>query len=90
MAEKCIKTPIIKIKNNIKHFCQDLLSPLVERLANLIINNVPKDNASGLWRIWNSLKVGFNYNVIGWSATVNKDNSTEGKALSVAHRIRCL
>ncbi|WP_264337685.1 coiled-coil domain-containing protein [Wolbachia endosymbiont (group B) of Dolichovespula media] len=85
LAEKCIKTPIIKIKNNIKHFCQDLLSPLVDRLANLIINNVPKDNESGLWRIWNSLKVGFNYNVIGWSATVNKDNSTEGKALSVAH-----
>ncbi|WP_410543105.1 hypothetical protein [Wolbachia endosymbiont of Tetranychus urticae] len=85
LAEKCIKTPIIKIKNNIKHFCQDLLSSLVERLANLIINNVPKDNESGLWRIWNSLKVGFNYNVIGWSATVNKDNSTEGKALSVAH-----
>ncbi len=85
LAEKCIKTPIIKIKNNIKHFYQDLLSPLVERLANLIINNVPKDNESGLWRIWNSLKVGFNYNVIGWSATVNKDNSIEGKALSVAH-----
>lgn len=85
LAEKCIKTPIIKIKNNIKHFCQDLLSPLVDRLANLIINNVPKDNESGLWRIWNSLKVGFNYNMIGWSATVNKDNSTEGKALSVAH-----
>ncbi|WP_264686715.1 hypothetical protein [Wolbachia endosymbiont (group B) of Rhopobota naevana] len=85
LAEKCIKSPVIKMKDNIKHFCQDLLSPLVERLANLIINNVPKDNESGVWRIWNSLKVGFNYNVIGWSATVNKDNSTEGKALSVAH-----
>ena len=85
LAEKCIKSPVIKMKDNIKHFCQDLLSPLVDRLANLIINNVPKDNESGVWRIWNSLKVGFNYNVIGWSATVNKDNSTEGKALSVAH-----
>ncbi|WP_264719888.1 hypothetical protein [Wolbachia endosymbiont (group B) of Eucosma cana] len=85
LAEKCIKSPVIKMKDNIKHFCQDLLSPLVDRLANLIINNVPKDNKSGVWRIWNSLKVGFNYNVIGWSATVNKDNSTEGKALSVAH-----
>lgn len=85
LAEKRIKSPVIKMKDNIKHFCQGLLSPLVDRLANLIINNVPKDNESGLWRIWNSLKVGFNYNVIGWSATVNKDNSTEGKALSVAH-----
>lgn len=85
LAEKCIKSPVIKMKDNIKHFCQDLLSPLVDRLANLIINNVPKDNESGVWRIWNSLKVGFNYNVIGWSATVNKDNSTEGKALSVSH-----
>nr|WP_241653972.1 hypothetical protein [Wolbachia endosymbiont of Nilaparvata lugens] len=85
LAEKCIKSPVIKMKDNIKHFCQDLLSPLVDRLANLIINNVPKDNESGLWRIWNSFKVGFNYNVIGWSAIVNKDNSTEGKALSVAH-----
>lgn len=83
LAERCIKSPVIKTKNNIKHFCQDLLSPLVDRLANLIINNVPKDNESGLWRSWNSLKVGVNYNVIGWSATVNKDNSTEGKALSV-------
>ncbi|MBC6686003.1 hypothetical protein H9I48_01910 [Wolbachia pipientis] len=83
LAERCIKSPVIKTKNNIKHFCQDLLSPLVDRLANLIINNVPKDNESGLWRFWNSLKVGVNYNVIGWSATVNKDNSTEGKALSV-------
>ncbi len=83
LAERCIKSPVIKTKNNIKHFCQDLLSPLVDRLANLIINNVPKDNESGLWRFWNSFKVGVNYNVIGWSATVNKDNSTEGKALSV-------
>ncbi|WP_353288850.1 hypothetical protein [Wolbachia endosymbiont (group A) of Pogonocherus hispidulus] len=85
LAEKCIKYPVIKTKDNIKHFCQDLLSPLVDRLANLIINNVPKDNGNSLWKIWNSLKVGFNYNVIGWSATVNKDKSTEGKALSVAH-----
>ncbi|UIP91335.1 hypothetical protein IYZ83_004115 [Wolbachia pipientis] len=85
LAEKCIKSPVIKMKDNIKHFCQDLLPPLVDRLANLIINNVPKDNESGLRRIWSSLKVGFNYNVIGWSATVNKYNSTEGKALSVAH-----
>ncbi|MFP3015621.1 MAG: hypothetical protein ACEY3B_04930 [Wolbachia sp.] len=83
LAEKRIKYPVIKTKDNIKHFCQDLLSPLVDRLANLIINNVPKDNESGLWRFWDSLKVGVNYNVIGWSATVNKDNSTEGKALSV-------
>lgn len=85
LAEKCIKSPVIKMKDNIKHFCQGLLSPLIDRLANLIINNVPKDNESGLWKIWNSLKVGFNYNVIGWSATVNKDNSTEGKALNVVH-----
>ncbi|WP_265045048.1 MULTISPECIES: hypothetical protein [unclassified Wolbachia] len=85
LAERCIKYPVIKTKDNIKHFCQDLLSPLVDRLANLIINNVPKDNGNSLWKIWNSLKVGFNYNVIGWSATVNKDKSTEGKALSVAH-----
>ncbi|WP_395463003.1 hypothetical protein [Wolbachia endosymbiont of Cantharis cryptica] len=85
LAEKCIKYPVIKTKDNIKHFCQGLLSPLIDRLVNLIINNVPKDNESGLWKVWNSLKVGFNYNVIGWSATVNKDNSTEGKALNLAH-----
>lgn len=44
LAEKCIKTPVIKTKNNIKHFCQDLLSPLMSSLANLIINNMSKDN----------------------------------------------
>ncbi|MDR3132013.1 MAG: hypothetical protein LBU02_02895 [Rickettsiales bacterium] len=86
LAEKCIKYPVIKTKDDIKHFCQTLLSPLISRLVNLIINNVPKNNESGLSRFWNSLKAGGGYVWMGLSATVvNKDGNVEGKALDVAH-----
>ncbi|MDG7053593.1 MAG: hypothetical protein LKM45_07055, partial [Wolbachia endosymbiont of Alcedoecus sp.] len=49
LAEKCIKYPVIKTKDNIKHFCQDLLSPLIDNLVENIINNVPKNDKSP-WR----------------------------------------
>ncbi|MDR0288986.1 MAG: hypothetical protein LBH78_02970 [Rickettsiales bacterium] len=84
LAEKCIKYPVIKTTDHIKHFCQALLSPLIDNLVEKIINNVPKDNESGLSRFWNSCKVGLGYVKMGWSAT-KKDQSTEGKALKVAH-----
>lgn len=84
-AEKCIKSPVIKMKDHIKHFCQDLLSPLVDILANLIINSVPKDNESRLCKSWNFLKVCYNYNMIGWAATKKDNSSIEAKALNVAH-----
>ncbi len=44
LAERCIKYPVIKTKDNIKHFSQNLLSPLIDNLVKNIINNVPKDN----------------------------------------------
>ncbi|NUY39725.1 hypothetical protein GO684_03560 [Wolbachia endosymbiont of Litomosoides brasiliensis] len=84
LAEKCIKYPVIKTKDNVKHFCQALLTPLISNLAENIINNVPKDNKSGLSRFWGSCKVGLGYIKIGWSAT-KKNESTEGKALDTAH-----
>ncbi|QKX02755.1 hypothetical protein GOY07_00660 [Wolbachia endosymbiont of Litomosoides sigmodontis] len=84
LAEKCIKYPVIKTKDNVKHFCQALLSPLISNLAENIINNVPKDNKSGLSRFLSSCKVGLGYIKMGWSAT-KKNESTEGKALDVAH-----
>ncbi|OWZ25706.1 hypothetical protein [Wolbachia endosymbiont of Wuchereria bancrofti] len=84
LAEKCIKYPVIKTKDNVKHFCQVLLSPLIGNLAGNIINNVPKDNKSGLSRFWGSCKVGLGYIKMGWSAT-KKNESTEGRALDMAH-----
>ncbi|MDX5495730.1 MAG: hypothetical protein O7198_03550 [Wolbachia endosymbiont of Nomada marshamella] len=86
LAEKCIKYPVIKTKDNIKHFCQNLLSPLINRLVNLVISNVPKDNQNIAQKAWNSLQVGWGYIRLGLSATViNKNGNVEGKALSVAH-----
>ncbi|WP_264732536.1 coiled-coil domain-containing protein [Wolbachia endosymbiont (group A) of Sphaerophoria taeniata] len=86
LAEKCIKYPVIKTKDNIKHFCQNLLSPLINRLVNLVISNVPKDNQNIAQKAWNSLQVGLGYIRLGLSATViNKNGNVEGKALSVAH-----
>ncbi|MGL9731277.1 MAG: hypothetical protein ACR5KX_00265 [Wolbachia sp.] len=46
LAEKCVKYPVIETKNNIKHFCQALLSPLIGNLVEKIINHIPKDNKS--------------------------------------------
>ncbi|MDR2978570.1 MAG: hypothetical protein LBU56_04165 [Rickettsiales bacterium] len=86
LAEKCIKYPVIKTKDNIKHFCQALLSPLIGNLVEKIINNVPKDNKSSAWNLTNLYKracIVINYNIVGLSAT--NDSSTEGKALDVAH-----
>ncbi|WP_353276129.1 hypothetical protein [Wolbachia endosymbiont (group A) of Pipizella viduata] len=85
LAEKCIKYPVIKTKDNIKHFCQDLLSPLIDRLVKNIINSVPKSGKSPLlqpvksfWTCWGYIKTGLVTAMCG-------DESTEGKALSVAH-----
>jgi len=84
LAERCIKYPTIKTKDNIKYFCQALLSPLIDNLVEKIINNVPKDSGSRFSRILDSCKVGLGYVKMGWSAT-KKDQSTEGKALEKLH-----
>ncbi|WP_175937113.1 hypothetical protein [Wolbachia endosymbiont of Madathamugadia hiepei] len=86
LAEKCIKYPVIRTKDNIKHFCQALLSPLIGNLVEKIINHVSKDNKSNAWSLTNLYKrfrIAINYNIVGLSAT--NDSSTEGKALKVAH-----
>ncbi|MFP3035467.1 MAG: hypothetical protein ACEY3A_00180 [Wolbachia sp.] len=86
LAEKCIKYPVIKTKDNIKHFCQDLLSSLINRLLNLIISNIPKDNQNIAQKAWSSLWTSLGYIRVGLSATViNKNSTVEGKALDVAH-----
>ncbi len=87
LAEKCIKYPVIETKNNIKHFCQALLSPLIGNLVEKIINHIPKDNKSSAWNLTNLYKracIAVNYNTLGLSA-IGGENSTEGKALKVAH-----
>ncbi|WP_341820890.1 hypothetical protein [Wolbachia endosymbiont (group A) of Myopa testacea] len=85
LAERCIKYPVIKTKDNIKHFSQNLLSPLIGRLVKNIINNVPKSGKSPLlqpvksfWTCWGYIKTGLVTAMYG-------DESTEGKALDVAH-----
>ncbi|MGL9689199.1 MAG: hypothetical protein ACR5K6_05745 [Wolbachia sp.] len=78
---------MIETKNNIKHFCQALLSPLIGNLVEKIINHIPKDNKSSAWNLTNLYKrtcIAVNYNTLGLSA-IGGENSTEGKALKVAH-----
>ncbi|MCV3769337.1 MAG: hypothetical protein K0T53_01215, partial [Wolbachia pipientis] len=99
LAEKCIKYPTIKTKDNIKHFCQALLSPLIGILMENIVNNVPrsisKDSEGNLldqgwgWvyrKIVKPAQIALNYNKLGLSAIGDK-NSIEGKALDSAHDI---
>lgn len=85
LAERCIKYPVIKTKDNIKHFSQNLLSPLIDRLVENIINNVPKNDKSSLlqpvksfWTCWGYIKTGL-------VVAIHGDESTEGKALDVVH-----
>ncbi|GHM58191.1 MAG: hypothetical protein sL5_03120 [Candidatus Mesenet longicola] len=47
LADKCIKNPTVMIKDNIKHFCQGLLSPLIDELTTNFINNLQKDKDDG-------------------------------------------
>lgn len=84
LAERCIKYPVIKTKDNIKHFSQNLLSPLIDRLVEKIINNVPKDNQNIAKNAWDRFWIGWGYIQVGWSAR-KKNESTEGKALDVVH-----
>ncbi len=85
LAEKCIKSPVIKTKDNIKHFCQDLLSPLINRLVENIVNNVPKSDKSSWLQPIKAVKTGLGYIQTGLAVAMRGDKSTEGKALSVAH-----
>lgn len=47
LADRCVKNPTIVIKDNIKYFCQDLLSPLIDELTTNFINNLQKDKDDG-------------------------------------------
>uniref|UniRef100_A0AAU7YMK0 Uncharacterized protein n=1 Tax=Wolbachia endosymbiont of Oeneis ivallda TaxID=3171168 RepID=A0AAU7YMK0_9RICK len=85
LAEKCIKSPVIKTKDNIKHFCQDLLSPLINRLVENIVNNVPKSDKSSWLQPMKAVKTGLGYIKTGLAVAMHGDKSAEGKALSVAH-----
>ncbi|WP_353281357.1 hypothetical protein [Wolbachia endosymbiont (group B) of Horisme vitalbata] len=85
LAEKCIKSPVIKTKDNIKHFCQDLLSPLINRLVENIVNNVPKSDKSSWLQPIKAIRTGLGYIQTGLAVAMRGDKSTEGKALSVAH-----
>ncbi|MGL9725843.1 MAG: hypothetical protein ACR5KV_04095 [Wolbachia sp.] len=85
LAEKCIKSPVIKTKDNIKHFCQDLLSPLINRLVENIVNNVPKSDKSSWLQPIKAIRTGLGYIQTGLAVAMRGDKSAEGKALSVAH-----
>uniref|UniRef100_A0A1A9VJW1 Uncharacterized protein n=1 Tax=Glossina austeni TaxID=7395 RepID=A0A1A9VJW1_GLOAU len=83
LAEKCIKGPVIKTKDNIKHFCQDLLSPLIDNLTKDIINNIPGNSEGYIQKVKNWSKVTFGTIKIGVSNAYKE--TTERKALNVAH-----
>ncbi|MGL9779506.1 MAG: hypothetical protein ACR5K5_04620 [Wolbachia sp.] len=85
LTEKCMKVPVVEIKNNIKHFCQDLLSPLIDRLVENIINNVPKSDKSSWVQPKKSFWTTCGYIKTSWNAAIRRNTTTEGKALSVAH-----
>ncbi|WP_353270177.1 hypothetical protein [Wolbachia endosymbiont (group A) of Myopa testacea] len=85
LAEKCIKGPVIKTKDKIKYFCQDLLSPLINRLVENIVNNVPKSDKSSLLQPIKVARTCLGYIQTGLAVAMYGDKSTEGKALSVAH-----
>ncbi|WP_341811067.1 hypothetical protein [Wolbachia endosymbiont (group A) of Andrena bucephala] len=83
LAEKCIKSPVIKTKNNIKHFYQGLLSPLIDNLTKDIINNIPGNSEGCIQKVKNWSKVMFGAIKIGASNAYKE--TTERKALNVAH-----
>ncbi|WP_341823609.1 hypothetical protein [Wolbachia endosymbiont (group A) of Agelastica alni] len=85
LAERCIKYLVIKTKDNIKHFSQNLLSPLIDRLVKNIINNVPKSDKSSWLQPIRAIQTGLGYIKTGLAVAIYGDKSTEGKALSVAH-----
>ncbi len=85
LAERCIKHPVIKTKDNIKHFCQDLLSPLINRLVENIVNNVPKSDKSSWLQPIKAVQTGYGYIKTGLIVAIYGDESIEGKALDVAH-----
>ncbi|WP_265039514.1 MULTISPECIES: hypothetical protein [unclassified Wolbachia] len=83
LAEKRIKYPVIKTKDNIKHFSQNLLSPLVDNLTKNIINNIPGNSEGCIQKVKNWSKVMFGAIKIGASNAYKE--TTERKALNVAH-----
>ncbi|WP_341818353.1 hypothetical protein [Wolbachia endosymbiont (group B) of Ennomos erosarius] len=85
LAERCIKYPVIKTKDNIKHFSQNLLSPLIDRLVENIVNNVPKSDKSSWLQPIKAVQTGWGYIKTGLDVAIYGDESTEGKALNVAH-----
>ncbi len=83
LAEKRIKYPVIKTKDNIKHFSQNLLSPLIDNLTKNIINNIPENSEGCIQKVKNWSKVMFGAIKIGASNAYKE--TTERKALNVAH-----
>lgn len=83
LAEKRIKYPVIKTKDNIKHFSQNLLSPLIDNLTKNIINNIRGNSEGCIQKVKNWSKVMFGAIKIGASNAYKE--TTERKALNVAH-----
>ncbi|MDE5064490.1 hypothetical protein [Wolbachia endosymbiont of Drosophila tristis] len=83
LAEKRIKYPVIKTKDNIKHFSRNLLSPLIDNLTKNIINNIPGNSEGCIQKVKNWSKVMFDAIKIGASNAYKE--TTERKVLNVAH-----
>ncbi|MCX3064900.1 hypothetical protein [Wolbachia endosymbiont of Drosophila pseudotakahashii] len=83
LAEKRIKYPVIKTKDNIKHFSQNLLSPSIDNLIKNIINNIPGNSEGCIQKVKNWSKIMFGAIKIGASNAYKE--TTERKVLNVAH-----
>lgn len=75
LADKCIKNPTVAIKDNIKHFCQDLLSPLIGELTTNFINNLQNDKDDS-WINFGKKKFNVAKNWIQLGAGNNKYKNT--------------
>ncbi len=71
LAQKSIKNPIIATKDNVKYFCHDLLSPLINELVRYLISNLQNDKDDGIVKKYNKyLRVATNWVKLGLSSWI--------------------
>ncbi|WP_339045440.1 hypothetical protein [Candidatus Mesenet endosymbiont of Agriotes lineatus] len=75
LADRCTKNPTVAIKDNVKQFCQDLLSSLINELITNFINNLQKDKDDG-WINFGKKKLNVAKNWIQLGVGANKYKNT--------------
>lgn len=75
LADRCVKKPIVTIKDNVRHFCQDLLSPLIDELTTNFINNLQTDKDDS-WTSYGKKKLSAAKNWIRLGANIGSYRNT--------------